>query len=68
MNGMPPVSRCAVTNCFYNTNNACHAPGDHRRVGPPGLRHLIAEPMHIGRQGTGMVGAATWPTPLQRRQ
>ncbi len=57
MNGMPPVSRCAVTNCFYNTNNACHAPAINVGSDHPVCDTFIAEPMHIGRQDTGMVGA-----------
>lgn len=57
MNGMPPVSRCEVTNCFYNNNKACHAPainvgGDH-----PACDTYIAQPKHIARQEMGMVGA-----------
>ena len=57
MNGMPPVSRCAATNCFYNTNSSCHAPAINVGSDHPACDTFIAEPRHIGRKDTGMVGA-----------
>ena len=57
MSGLPPVSRCEVSECFYNRETACHAPainvgGDH-----PSCDTFVAESHHIGRSAVGLVGA-----------
>lgn len=55
--GLPPVSRCAAKECFYNRESACHAPainvgGDH-----PACDTYISNSHHIAGGGNGMVGA-----------
>ncbi|MHB8878228.1 MAG: DUF1540 domain-containing protein [Myxococcaceae bacterium] len=57
MNGLPPVSRCDVTACFYNRVKACHAPAINVGSSHPSCDAFIAQPNHIARQETGMVGA-----------
>jgi hypothetical protein len=57
MDQLPPVIKCDVMNCFYNTSKACHAPainvgGDH-----PSCDTFVARATHIARQGPSMVGA-----------
>ena len=57
MNGMPPVSKCKVKECFYNHEQQCHAPainvgGDH-----PSCDTFIPTGTHIGRMEAGLVGA-----------
>ncbi|HEY3377420.1 MAG TPA: DUF1540 domain-containing protein [Armatimonadota bacterium] len=57
MNGIPPVNRCDVENCFYNTDLHCHAPainvgGDH-----PNCDTFIAKGTHIPRNEMSIVGA-----------
>ena len=57
MDEMPPVSKCDVTNCFYNRELQCHAPainvgGDH-----PICDTFIPQGQHINRLATAAVGA-----------
>lgn len=57
MNGMPPVSRCDVTRCFYNRGNGCHAPAINVGSDHPACDAFIADAKHIARPDVGLVGA-----------
>jgi hypothetical protein len=57
MDGMPPVTKCEVENCFYNRDLQCHAPAINVGGEHPNCDTFIPMGNHIGRQGTGTVGA-----------
>jgi hypothetical protein len=57
MNGLPPINRCEVSNCFYNRSQMCHAPAINVGDQHPACDTFVAHSNHIGRQDVGMVGA-----------
>jgi len=57
MNGMPKISKCTVTNCFYNNNSECHAPAITVGSDHPACDAFVADQSHIHRKDIGLVGA-----------
>ncbi|MCL5999325.1 MAG: DUF1540 domain-containing protein [Chloroflexi bacterium] len=57
MNGMPPVTRCEVNECFYNRDQQCHAPAIDVGNASPDCDAYIPQPTHTHRAETGLVGA-----------
>lgn len=57
INEMPPVSRCDVTNCFYNREKNCHAPAINVGGEHPMCDTFISKSEHITRPATSAVGA-----------
>jgi hypothetical protein len=57
MTALPPVSRCEVSNCFYNQDQGCHAPAINVGGAHPSCDTFVADASHIHRADGGMVGA-----------
>ncbi len=57
MNGLPIVSSCEETGCFYNRATACHAPAINVGGSHPRCDTFAPSAAHIGRQPVGLVGA-----------
>lgn len=58
MNGLPIVSKCEETDCFYNRGDACHAAAINVGSAHPRCDTFArAGDKHIGRQPVGLVGA-----------
>ena len=57
MKGMPPVSKCDVSQCFYNKDKACRAPAINVGRDHPACDTFITNGGHGGFNGTGSVGA-----------
>ena len=56
---MPVISSCEVTTCFYNADQACHAPAINVGSDHPECDAFLADGTgrHIARKDQGMVGA-----------
>lgn len=54
---MPPVARCEVTQCFFNTEKQCHAPAINVGGSHPNCDTFIPQGNHINRLGNSLVGA-----------
>jgi hypothetical protein len=57
MNGMPVISRCEESDCFYNQGDACHAPAINVGGPHPKCDTFAPSTTHIARQPIGLVGA-----------
>ncbi len=57
MNGMPSISKCDEADCFYNHDDACHAPAINVGGPHPKCDTFAPSANHIGRQPGGLVGA-----------
>lgn len=58
MDGIPPVVKCTVDQCFYNRSQMCHAPAINVGDGAhPACDTFIAQANHINRGENGLVGA-----------
>lgn len=57
MAALPLISRCDVTNCFYNRSKACHAPAITVGSTHASCDAYVAGSNHIKRNDVGMVGA-----------
>jgi hypothetical protein len=70
MNGLPMISKCEETDCFYNRDSDCHAAAI--KVGDTHPRcdtFARAGSKHIGRQPVGMDGGclSRVGVPVERR-
>jgi hypothetical protein len=54
---LPIIQRCEVTSCFFNTNQACHAPAITVGNTHPACDTFTSTPNHTARKDTGAVGA-----------
>jgi hypothetical protein len=57
MNGLPTISKCEETDCFYNRDAACHAPAITVGSAHPKCETFAPSGRHIARDLVGMVGA-----------
>lgn len=57
MNEMPVISRCEENGCFYNHDDACHAPAINVGGNHPRCDTFAPSANHIGRKPAGRVGA-----------
>lgn len=57
MNGLPTVSKCEETDCFYNRVNNCHAPAINVGGPHPKCDTFSSSGQHIARDPIGFVGA-----------
>ena len=57
MADMPPVSFCEVEQCFFNREQACHAPAINIGGSHPNCDTFITQSDHIHRDGNAGVGA-----------
>jgi len=54
---LPIIQRCEVTQCFFNTGQACHAPAITVGSTHPACDTFAAAAGHTARTDTGAVGA-----------
>jgi len=57
VNEMPPVTKCEVTNCFYNRDMLCHAPAINVGGEHPMCDTFLPSANHIPGDQTSAVGA-----------
>lgn len=54
---MPVVTSCEVTDCFFNSQRACHAPAINVGSDHPKCDAFVPSARHIARPDPGLVGA-----------